>query len=277
MTDRILREFRATLKELPQREVKGTEAEATWLERARQLRKAGLNQDPYTFLDWHVIRSTMYPVDVSWGIVEFTSLRKRRDWRRWRKVIRESGIGNPAVWYPIARFQTSVNLIRQAYHLAQFEDKTGVHVENLDYIFEYGGGYGCMCKMIHDLGFEGRYVLYDLPEFLALQRFYLETVEVQGNIVYISDIPPAQWIPSSLFIAILSLNEAPLYQRAEILPFLSSFQYCLINYHSEFRGIDNAAYFDGLVRTLRNVRWHHWETEHVKCLDASAIYLVGGR
>ena len=33
-----------------------------------------------------------------------------------------------------------------------------------------------MCRLFHQLGFSGRYVIYDLPQFSALQAFYLGSV-----------------------------------------------------------------------------------------------------
>jgi len=65
-------------------------------------------------------------------------------------------------------------LIHHTYHIAQFEDKVGERISNFDFIFKFGGGYGSMCKLLHNPGFKGRYVLYDFPVFSALQEFFLK-------------------------------------------------------------------------------------------------------
>ena len=43
-------------------------------------------------------------------------------------------------------------------------------------IVEFGGGYGSMCRLLHKLGFSGQYFIYDLPEFVALQRYFLKSI-----------------------------------------------------------------------------------------------------
>ena len=40
-------------------------------------------------------------------------------------------------------------------------------------ILEIGGGYGNFCRLLMKRGFAGSYVIYDLPEFLQLQEWYL--------------------------------------------------------------------------------------------------------
>src|SRR5438105_15465751 len=33
-----------------------------------------------------------------------------------------------------------------------------------------------MCRLFHNLGFRGRYLIFDLPAFSALQRFFLRSI-----------------------------------------------------------------------------------------------------
>ena len=44
-----------------------------------------------------------------------------------------------------------------------------------EFIVEFGGGYGCLCHSVHGAGFKGRYVIFDLPVFTAVQTFYLRS------------------------------------------------------------------------------------------------------
>jgi hypothetical protein len=51
--------------------------------------------------------------------------------------------------------------------------RLGSCLHDADCIVEFGGGFGSMCRLIGALGFRGRYVIFDLPPVLALQRYYL--------------------------------------------------------------------------------------------------------
>ena len=70
----------------------------------------------------------------------------------------------------------SRNLVHQLYHLHRWQEVTGKKVKDLDEIVEFGGGYGAMCLVARRLGFDGRYIIFDLPEFTLLQRFFLSNV-----------------------------------------------------------------------------------------------------
>src|SRR5256886_13473803 len=73
---------------------------------------------------------------------------------------------------------SSENLIHHAYHLARFEEQTHRRVDDLACVLEFGGGYGSMCRLFHNLGFRGRYLIFDLPAFSALQRFFLRSIRM---------------------------------------------------------------------------------------------------
>jgi hypothetical protein len=92
-------------------------------------------------------------------------------------VLVESPVGNPkpSPDYP----GSSGNLIHQAYSLAQLTEIGDCRLENLSQIVEFGGGFGTMCKLVHQLGFKGRYIIFDLPECSALQEYYLNAVGLQ--------------------------------------------------------------------------------------------------
>ena len=70
-------------------------------------------------------------------------------------------------------------MIFQAYHLCRFEEATGRPLASMPLIVEFGGGYGRLCQLAHDLGFRGTYVIFDLPEVAVLQRFYLRHVGIE--------------------------------------------------------------------------------------------------
>src|SRR5262249_29537133 len=126
-------------------------------------------------LRWDVIQDTMFVGAASYVAKELTFLKKHPDWAsRWRRAIQESPIGHP-LRYPFFP-ASSGNLIHHAFHLAQFEEKTQIQVNNIGFVLEFGGGYGSMCRLLHNLGFHGKYVILDLPFFSLLQSFYLKSL-----------------------------------------------------------------------------------------------------
>lgn len=70
-------------------------------------------------------------------------------------------------------------------------------------IAEIGGGYGGLCKIIHDVYKPSKYIIYDIPEVQKLQRKFLENFSVTP-IFYDSEfIAP----PIDLLIAMYSWSE----------------------------------------------------------------------
>jgi hypothetical protein len=48
----------------------------------------------------------------------------------------------------------------------------GLDVRGFDFVIEFGGGYGSLCRLFFNQQFKGQYVLFDLPPFSALQHFF---------------------------------------------------------------------------------------------------------
>src|SRR5258706_98595 len=83
---------------------------------------------------------------------EWRLLRTSPTWPRFKPALRESAIGKPVRF--LFRGATSGIQIHHTYHLAQFEQETGTRVDQDRLIFEFGGGYGSMCRQAHLLGFK---------------------------------------------------------------------------------------------------------------------------
>ena len=264
------------------------QSEAMWLSNMNQLREFVLSRDPREFLQWDVVSRTMFLSFAWFTSKELKYLKHRPDWNtRWRSAIKESLVGHPSpyIFYP----SSSANLIHHAYHVAQFEEKTKIQVQNMDYVFEFGGGYGSMCRLFYKLGFRGKYVIFDLPAFSLLQRYYLRTlgfpvrsaaelVQTKTGIACVSDIQ--HLVPlltnhlkpkHSMFIATWSLSESPINIRESILPLTSEFESFLIAYQDRFGEVNNTDYFDNWKETTKNVVWHSWGIEHIP----GSSYLVG--
>ncbi|MFZ5808323.1 MAG: hypothetical protein ACOY16_03490 [Chloroflexota bacterium] len=262
--------------------------EASWLSNANRLRELVLNHDPREFLRWDIISNTMFVSYAQYISMELNYLKHRSDWNtRWRTAIKESWVGHPMPY--IFYRASSGNLIHHAYHVAHFEEKTNILIQNMDYVFEFGGGYGSMCRLLYNLGFHGRYVLFDLPSFSALQRYYLRTlglpvqavtdfVKSNNGIVCVSDLQQLITLlthgteaKSKMFIATWSISESPLSIRETVLNLTSDFHSFLIAYQDRSGDVNNLDFFNHWKETKRKIIWHSWQIEHIP----GNYYLVG--
>lgn len=265
-------------------------SEKEWFKHLNRLRELVLNNNPREFLRWHVISATMFAKYADYLSPELNYLKNLPNWMgHWSKIIKESPIGHPTPYwrYPLS----SGNLIHHAYHLAKFEEKMGMKVSSMNSIFEFGGGYGSMCRLIHNAGFSGKYVIFDFPAFLALQKYFLRSNRIKvctadslnkevDGVVCISDLQHLKETLSndfkadnSMLIATWSISEAPIKLRDMILPLTSLFEAFLIAYQDQFKEIDNTDFFRNWKHTHRNIEWHEWEIEHMP----QNRYLVGKR
>ena len=255
-------------------------SEAAWLNNMNRLRELVLNEDPREFLRWDVISGTMFISSADYISTELKYLKTRPDWNtRWRRAIEESGVGHPppCIHYPAS----SGTLIHHAYHVAQFEEKAKVQVKEIDFVFEFGGGYGSMCRLFYNLGFRGRYVIFDLPPFSALQSYFLKNLGLpvlsltefgksRTGIVCLSDIKHLKTMladptqeKNRMFIATWSISESPIRTRDAILALTCGFQSFLISYQDRFGEVNNLDFFDKWKETVRNVVWHSRRIEHL--------------
>lgn len=110
-------------------------------------------------------------------------------------------------------------------------------------ILEFGGGYGEMYRLLTTLGYAGHYNVYDFPELLILQEYYLRS----------KDIPLNYWHPHydcesladvhiDTFISLCGLSEAPLKDR-EIL-FKTKPNYILLRVQPLWDGINNMKWLE---------------------------------
>jgi hypothetical protein len=150
---------------------------------------------------------------------------------------------------------TSGLAIHHAYHLQQFEISTRANVARFKRVFEFGGGFGHMCRLIHELGFRGEYIIFDLPEFSALQRFYLGEHNVplanannrRKAVQCVSELETAcdlmRSARSDIFIATWSLSEAPQAVREQVMREFVTVAYLLIAFQGNFGEVDNDRFF----------------------------------
>ena len=252
--------------------------EKDWREHNDEAARCLAEDDISNFTHWDVIRNTMFcmPSDNS-SLCKpvLTHLQGLTNWNRWEKAIVESPIGNPEPYEPYP--QSSYYLIFQANHLSHFLLRTKCKLENLDAVFEFGAGYGCMCRLIYNLDFNGKYVIMDLPAFLALQRYYLGATAGDRDIEFLSEETDfTQGINgNSLFIAMWSLSETPVALREKILGAVKA-KYIFVAFQARHNGFDNTKLFKKFTEKNTNYRWEYLETPHL-IRKEKHYYLFGER
>ena len=154
-----------------------------WRDFSRDAVEDFLSLSPKLFLlqsNW--VHSSMFAAWPPTFVRELMLLQRSRDWDTWRDVIQDSQIGEPPLIdtstlppFDEASPLTTTNLVHQVFHLEVLGRVSGMHAHDASLIVEFGGGYGCLCHAIHRAGFRGRYVIYDLPVFSAVQEFFLRS------------------------------------------------------------------------------------------------------
>lgn len=263
-------------------------SEREWKDNVNRLKQLILSDDPRKFLRWDILTKTMVVGNDDFVLTELNHLKQDSNWdERWIKAIQEVTVGHPKLFYKYPA--SSPNLIHHTYHISQFEKRTGIRIETIDFVFEFGAGYGSMCRLFYNLGYKGTYIMYDLPIFNELQEYFLKCIgmpvhttnynHLEKTAVCISNFNELKEILSSnssmrnaLFIATWSISEVPLKLRDKIFSLVSDFSFFLIGYQNQFGEVDNIRYFDGITKQLnKSINWDNFPLEHLPGNN----YLIG--
>ena len=145
----------------------------------------------------------------------------------WKAVKRytESSIGGPK--YDCKHLNISVNSLSQLYYWAAITSRWDI--KQISTIVEIGGGYGCFCRVMLELiSPRLTYIIFDLPEMLALQHYFLSAsssdykvvphfgvdskiVEGAINLIPIYFLRDYQIKYFDLFVSTFALSETPHY------------------------------------------------------------------
>lgn len=267
--DNLAEKLRKEVKEAPNPEI----VDPIWEQLYGRIRHEILTKDPSGFLRWPVILKCLHIGAGKSSMAFYRELKKRKDFGYWKDVFKESATGKPVLfsWDKTA----SGTSVAHAAHLSRFQDKTGLKVSEMKHVFEFGGGYGSMRRLIHRMGFDGDYVIYDMPVISALQRYYLGMLGIEAECV--SDLDEAQElikdyaIDQSLFIATASLSETPYELRDQVKPMMWGFKGILISYIHRFGILDNIAYFKEW-RESKDYQWFNFSSDTTR---DNRAYLFG--
>ena len=241
-------------------------------------------KNPAEFLRFPIIVWTLHPNSLNLSHQYLTYLLNSDKFTYpIQNAITESPVGKPFLdpSYPLS----SPLLIQHGYHLIRLLEFTHINISELQFIVDFGGGYGSICRLFKNLGYTGKYLIYDLPIMCCIQEFYLKNVflpsqgkQALDNLEWVSgsiiDIEVRiRDINHSLFIATFSLSECPYELRDNVESIISKFKYILIVYQPNFQEFDNIKYFTSLENKLSNFQWHHRPCS----IYNGMYYLIGKR
>lgn len=251
--------------------------EADWNGAMNRLRELGMRADPRAFQRWDVVIARMAHVNSPATAPELAALQADAAWEiRWRDAIRDVEVGRPIPYAPFA--SSSEALIQAVYHVRELERLSGRRVDEWDVVVEFGGGFGGLCRLMHTLGFRGRYLIFDLPAFTLLQRYYLEQAGVlaSGNVRATSDLADLEAFVDGItpneravFWATWSLSETPLALRERIKPLARRIGHYCIAYQGSYGEVDNTAYFTD--------QWISGESRIQRIAHRPDDYYIAGR
>ena len=120
-------------------------------------------------------------------------------------------------------FNCSINALGQLFFFAKLLERN--NFQNIRTIVELGGGYGCLARVAKMIKPDTTYILFDLPEYLAIQSLYLRSSFPDSEVIVHKKIPeqlkqgaihliPVFLLPdinveADLFISTAALSETP--------------------------------------------------------------------
>lgn len=154
---------------------------------------------------------------------------------------------------------TSPMTLQHAYYMSMMKKHLNLFLpENrVQHVLEVGGGYGNLCRLTYEFGYDGNYVIADLPKMNGMQRLYLSHAlpeKILMNHISFCSLQDAKILPDkakAALIATFSLSEMPLETRRTFEPYYKHFDYLFIAYNRAFDGVDNCDYFNGLSEDLK--------------------------
>ena len=102
---------------------------------------------------------------------ELLVLYKSKKWNFYSHLINENPTGDPVRYflYP----WSSGNRINHVFHLSYLYDFFGDFIKNINFVFEFGGGYGCMASIFQKINKNKQYIIFDTELVNLLQYYYL--------------------------------------------------------------------------------------------------------
>lgn len=168
------------------------------------------------------------------------------------KKLAKSGIVESSSGRPFKPpfLRNSLNIGHQYKHLKNWLEATGVDLNSIKRIVEFGGGYGSMRWLVSELGYKNQYVIIDNDGIKELQSRYLkesldESTYKQTVWKNSLDSLELKLNSNDLFIALWSLSEtADSMMQYLINEVNDSNSHLLIGYQHDFHARNNTVFFE---------------------------------
>lgn len=234
------------------------EKDNSWNDYLKNIEQEFLN-NPSTFLRGKYISKTIHPNEQEKANKLFDEMINDPFSKRYiLPYLNESPYGDPFIFEKF-RFASPMT-IQHAYYLFLINKHLNIFLpkSNIDFISDFGGGYGNFCKLIHQLGYQGKYTIIDFDIMHHIQKKFIshnfsKSVWQNLDLSYInsvSDMNISHYGSNSIFIATYSLCETPKTVREDFENQLKHFKYVFIIYQKNFDGFDNVIYFKSLEKKL---------------------------
>ncbi len=211
----------------------------------------------YNFLRNSFIQKMFFVHNRFFIIKELNNLKLNKRWGFYKKLLPEDNVGNPVRYFLYPK--SSGNKINHVYHLSILEDYLKIDLSNIKYVFEFGGGYGCMARIFFQINKNIKYLIFDTKLVNLLQFYYLKQNKINASFsdrnqfILKNDLKnlKSETKKKSLFIANWSLSETPINFRNKFLKYIQNYQYILIAFQEHFEDINNKKYFYNLQKKLK--------------------------
>jgi hypothetical protein len=162
------------------------------------------------------------------------------------------GIIEPTLGKPYKPFKNrnSLNLGHQFRHLRKWATNPSEELSKVDRVVEFGAGFGMMCWIVFQLGFDKDYVIVDNGGTSSLQKRYLEATLTEEQFQKIRWVKTLEELtphlgPADLFIAMWSVSETPDATLEKVLVELQERKpRLLFAYQEEFKGRNNSEFIN---------------------------------
>jgi hypothetical protein len=168
------------------------------------------------------------------------------------KLLKEVSIGNPLPFFLYK--STSGNKIRHIYHLLSYNSYKSLKA---DIFIEIGGGYGCMAHLISKYSSPKKYIIFDTPEVVLLQYYYLKNLNYDVGfdnenfkIILVSNLNKLNILikrfknNKKFLISNWALSEMSIRLRQKLSSLFFISENFLMSFQSNFEQIDNFKYFN---------------------------------
>ena len=189
---------------------------------------------------------------------ELKILKKNKKWNFYKNLLTEDNVGNPVRYFLYPK--SSGNKINHVYHLSVLEKYLKINLKNIQNVFEFGGGYGCMARIFYQINKNIKYTIFDTKLVNLIQFYYLRHNKIDSGFKNYNRFTLKNDLKSlnfnnykkSLFLANWSLSEVPILYREKFVKHMTRFKYVFIAFQEHFENINNLKYFMKLQNKFIN-------------------------